>query len=86
MDFFGIVISVVSLMSIFAALVIVLCFVFGYGKEDYSRILALLIMIVTALLANISKIKAIFTAIRLGDDAEINFLTDFIEYFKPALP
>lgn len=82
MDFLGIIISAVSLMSIFGALVILLCFVFGYGKEDYARILALFIMIATALLANISKIKAIIMAIRLEDDLEIGFFTDFIEYFK----
>lgn len=82
MDFLGIIISAVSLMSIFGALVIVLCFVFGYGKEDYSRIIALFIMLVTALLVNITKIKALFRAITLGDDTEIDFLTDFVEYFK----
>lgn len=82
MDFLGIIISAVSLMSIFGALVIVLCFVFGYGKEDYSRIIALFIMLVTALLVNITKIKALFRAITLGDDTEIDFFTDFIEYFK----
>jgi len=82
MDFLGIIISAVSLMSIFGALVIVLCFVFGYGKEDYSRIMALLIMLVTALFANITKIKALFRAITLGDNTEIDFFTDFIEYFK----
>ncbi len=81
-EFLGIIISAVSLVSIFSALVIVLCFVFGYGKEDYARILALLIMIVTALLANISKIREIIMAVRLGDDTNVNFLTDFIEYFQ----
>jgi len=82
MDFLGIITSAVSLMSIFGSLVIVLCFVFGYGKEDYSRILALLIMLVTALLANILKIKEIFMAISQEGDTEVDFLTDFIEFFK----
>jgi len=82
MDFLGIIISSVSLMSIFGALVIVLCFLFGCGKEDYSRISALLIMIAAAVLVNRAKIKAIITSIRLRGDAEIDFLSDFIEYFK----
>ncbi len=82
-DFFGIIISAASIMSIYGATVIVLCFIFGYGKEDYARILALLCMLVTALLANFSRVKEIFASIAAADaDGDVDFLSDFMDFWK----
>ncbi len=82
-DFFGIIISAASIMSIYGAMVIVFCFLFGYGKEDYARILALLCMLVTALLVNFSKVKEIVTSIaERNGGGDIDFLSDFMNFFK----
>ncbi len=82
-DFFGIIISAASIMSICSAMVIVFCFLFGYGKEDYARILALLCMLVTALLVNFSKVKEIVTSIaERNGGGDIDFLSDFMNFFK----
>lgn len=82
-DFFGIIISAASIMSIYGAMVIVFCFLFGYGKEDYARIFALLCMLVTALLANFSKIKEIATSIAdMNGGGDADFINDFMNFFK----
>ena len=70
-------------MSIYGAMVIFLCFVFGHGKEDYARIFALLCMLVTALLVNFSKVKEIVTSIaERNGGGDVDFFSDFINFFK----
>lgn len=80
-EFFGIIISAASIMSIYGSLVIVFCFLYGHGKEDYAIISSIVLIVLTAVLVNINKIKLLFMP---ADDAEgmtafdnfINFFTD----------
>ncbi len=70
-DFFGMILSAGSLMSIYSAIVIILCFLFGYGKEDRARIVALLSMALVFVLFHLEKTKAIFMDLTMGtEDAE----------------
>lgn len=82
-DFFGIIISAASIMSIYSALVILLCFALGQGKEDYARLLSLLCMLAAAVLANLSKLKEIVAATADGNsDGGVDYLNDFLNFFK----
>lgn len=56
-DFLGIIISAASLMCIYGALVILFCFLLGYGKEDCAIVVSWAVILITAILANIKKIK-----------------------------
>lgn len=76
-DFLGIIISAASVMSVYSALVVVFCFLFGYGKEDYARIISPLLMLVTAVFLNFSKIRKVFIA---GDVELINRCMNFIKH------
>ena len=67
-DFCGIIISAASLMSIYGALVIVFCFLYGYGKEDYAILSTCVLMVATIILVNLDRIKSLFAA--TGEDAE----------------
>lgn len=66
-EFFGIIISGASVMSIYSALVILFCVVFGYGKEQYAQYAALFTMMVAAVLANFDKVKYFVVEIMLHD-------------------
>lgn len=79
-DFFGIIISAASLMSIYGALVIFFCFLFGYGKEDYAILVSGAAILITAMLANIKKIKLIFTSVSAGDSDSVDYITDFMNF------
>lgn len=79
-DFFGIIISAASLMSIYGALVILFCFLFGYGKEDYAILVSGAAILITAMLANIKKIKLIFTSVSAGDSDSVDYITDFMNF------
>lgn len=82
-DFFGIIISAASIMSIYSALVIILCFALGQGREDYARILSLLCMLAAAVFANLSKFKQIVAATAAGNgDGGVDYLDDFLNFFK----
>lgn len=79
-DFLGIIISAASLMSIYGALVIGFCFLYGYGKEDYAIISSGALIILTAILVNIHKIKNLFMS---ADDVQgMNAFENFIDFFK----
>lgn len=79
-EFFGIIISAASLMSIYGALVIVFCFLFGHGKEDYAIFSSCVVMVLSAILLNIHKIKKLFAS---ASDAEGTQAFDaFIHFFK----
>ena len=56
-EFFGIIISGASVMSIYSVLVILFCVVFGYGKEQYAQCAALLTMLTAVVLVNFDKVK-----------------------------
>ena len=81
-DFFGIIISAASLMSIYGALVIVFCFLFGYGKEDYAIVVSWAVILITAMLANIKKVKLIFVSVKAGDSGSVDFFSGFINFIK----
>ena len=66
-EFFGIIISGASVMSIYSALVILFCVVFGYGKEQYAQCVALLTMLTAVVLANFDKVKYFMLEIILHD-------------------
>lgn len=79
-DFFGIIISAASLMGIYGALVILFCFLFGYGKEDYAVLVSAAAILVTAILANVNKLKLIFSPVGAGDSDSVNFIGDFMDF------
>ncbi len=81
-DFFGIIISAASLMIIYGALVILFCFLFGYGKEDYAILASWAAIIITAILANIKKVKLIFASMSAGNSDSIDFISDFMNFIK----
>ena len=58
-EFFGIIISAASVMSIFSALAIFYCFLLGYGKEQYAMLLSILTMIIFFILLNFGKVKTL---------------------------
>lgn len=79
-DFLGIIISATSVMAIYSALVIVFCFLFGYGKEDYARIISPFLMLVTVISLNLSNIRKSITAMDSGDVLLINRCMNFIKH------
>ena len=79
-EFSGIVISAASLMSIYGALVIVFCFLFGHGKEDYATLSSCGVMVFTAVLFNIHKIKKLFSP--ASDSEGMQAFDAFINFFK----
>lgn len=80
-DFFGIIISAASIMSIYGALVTLFCFLYGYGKEGYALVSTILLMISVAIMVNIQNIKN-----ALGDMAGEAYtdpiLNNFLNFFK----
>ena len=79
-EFFGMIISAASLMSIYGALVIVFCFLLGHGKEDYAVFSSCIVIVLTAILVNIHKLKKLFAP---ASDAEGTQAFDaFIHFFK----
>lgn len=79
-EFFGMIISAASLMSIYGALVIVFCFLLGHGKEDYAIFSSFGVMVLAAITVNIHKIKNLFAP---ASDAEGTQAFDtFINFFK----
>lgn len=81
-EFFGIIISAASLMIIYGALVILFCFLFGYGKEDFAILASWAVILITAILANIKKVKAIVTSISETNSDSIDFISDFMNFLK----
>lgn len=81
-DFFGIIISAASLICIYGALVIVFCFLLGYGKEDYAVMISWAVIFMTAVLVNIKNIKLIFTSIEAGASDSIDFFSGLMNFIK----
>lgn len=81
-EFFGIIISAASLMIIYGALVILFCFLFGYGKEDFAILASWAVILITAILANIKKVKSIVTSISANNSDSIDFISDFMNFLK----
>ena len=66
-QFFGIIVSVASVVSIYSALVIFYCVLLGYGKEEYAQIFSIGTMILTFCLIRIDLIKSIIADIASGE-------------------
>ncbi|MBO5241979.1 MAG: ABC-2 transporter permease [Lachnospiraceae bacterium] len=65
-DFFGIIISVSSIMGIYSALVIFFCVLYGYGKEEFAQISSLITMYLAFFLIRLDLIKQIIADIVAG--------------------
>ena len=65
-DFFGIIISVSSIMGIYSALVIFFCVLYGYGKEEFAQISSLITMGLAFFLIRLDLIKQIIADIVAG--------------------
>lgn len=70
-DFFGIIISVASILSIYSALAIMYCILLGYGKESYAQVFSMLTMGVAYVLINFKSIKEDFLYI-ISSEQEID--------------
>lgn len=81
-DFLGIILSAASLMSIYGALAIVFCFLFGYGKEDYAIVGSWAVILITAILANIKKVKLIFASTVATNSDSVDFISNFLDFIK----
>ena len=79
-QFFGMMISCASLMSIYSALVIVFCFIYGHGKEDFAIISSVALMVFTAVLCNIRSFKQLFLA--QSDTQSVQAFDAFIKFFQ----
>ena len=81
-DFFNIIVSCVSVMSIYSSLVILYCIVIGYGKEMYAQLLSIGTMLLAVILVNWNTLRKIMTAIitdDIGDAVHIWRILDFIK-------
>lgn len=81
-EFFGIIISAASLMIIYSTLAILFCFLFGYGKEDYAILTSCAVILITALLVNIKKVKLIFLSVTGANSDSIDFMNEFMNFLK----
>lgn len=83
-DFFGIIISAASLMSVYGSLTIMFCFLLGYGKESYAQIITLLLMLLSAIIPNLGKIKsAIVSGVTINGNGFMNIIKhkSYIPFF-----
>ena len=62
-NFFGIIISSASVLSIYSALVILYCVSLGYGKEQYAQVFSLLTIIVSFVIIKFQAVKSVFIRI-----------------------
>ena len=62
-EFFGVIISVSSLMCIYSALVILFCIMLGYGKEQYAQCFSLLSMVAAFIIVRFKDLKSVFIRI-----------------------
>lgn len=60
MDFFRVIIMSASALFIYGAMICVFMFIFGYGKESYAQLCAILSIIFIIILINFNKVKIIF--------------------------
>lgn len=82
-EFFGIIISSASVMSIHGALAIVFCLLLKNGSEEYSVLFSAICMITGGLLFNISKVRLILVNIASGGkNGDIDFVDDFMTFIK----
>lgn len=81
-EFFGIIISAASLMIIYSTLAILFCFLFGYGKEDYAILTSCAMILITAPLVNIKKVKLIFLSVTGANSDSIDFMNEFMNFLK----
>jgi hypothetical protein len=58
-DFCGIILSAASVMGMYGALAAMFCICLGYGKDNYARLLAILLLVAAAIVVNLSKPRAV---------------------------
>jgi hypothetical protein len=75
-NFLAIIISAASVICIYSALVTAFCIIFGQENDNYARLVAILVIVITVLASNISKIKLFFT------DKNFNLFNHFITFIK----
>lgn len=86
-DFLGIIVSAASVMSIYSALVIFFCLVFGYGKEQYAQISSLGTMALSLILLQWKSVKRILTVITESNPAaaesiDSSFIWGALDFIK----
>lgn len=81
-NFLGIIISAASLMCIYGARVILFCFLLGYGKEDYAIVVSWAVILITAILANMKKIKLFFLSMESGSPDFSYLFNEFMNFIK----
>ncbi len=79
-EFLGIILSAASVMSIYSALMVFFCFVFGYGKESYAQIASLFSMAAAVILMNLRTIREIMTGVVDREQFSGWEILDFIKY------
>ncbi|MCH5271176.1 MAG: ABC-2 transporter permease [Lachnospiraceae bacterium] len=86
-DFLGIIVSAASVMSIYSALVIFFCLVFGYGKEQYAQICSLGTMVLSLILLQWKSVKRILTVITesnpvAAESIDSSFIWGALDFIK----
>ena len=82
-DFLGIIISTVSVMSIYSALVILYCVLLGYGKEMYTQLLSIATMLLAVILLNLNTIKETIVTISSAEGSDdISFIWRMLDFIK----
>lgn len=81
-EFFGIIISGASLMTVYGSLVILFCFLLGYGKEDYAIIASCAVILIGTIFPNIKKLKSVFLSVSADNSDSIDFISGFMDFIK----
>lgn len=83
-SFFGVIISSVSFLSIYSALVIFFCTALGYGREQFAQVLSLLTIVLSIVIVKFKSIKNIFVQVILEDGASFDSSTFWkpLDYFR----
>lgn len=81
-EFGGIIVSLASILFLYAAITVMLCFWFGYGKADYAQILSILVLVCGVILANFHTIRQIFRTVAAGGAANMDFMNEMMDLIK----
>lgn len=81
-EFGGIIISLSSIMFLDATITVMLCFWFGYGKEDYAQIISILVLVCGVILVNFNTIRQIFQSIVAGGVGNMDFMNEIMDLIK----
>lgn len=81
-DLVGIIISSASLLSIYGSINILLCFIFGYGKEDWASCFTVLLMIAGIVIPNLSALIRFLKEENTSDGSDWYYLTNLMNFIK----